>query len=836
MCPQYKQRGSCRFGDECDFAHTQEQASSHAKTGHDVPGGTNTTNPGSHFSDADADDAVLATPPPPPRRPTQALYRACPPRPRGNEQPEAWAAYELRLQRTQPPPAGYIFVCNSGTQEECHDRMLLGSVPRDWPEVRLVGACTALFLLNVQTRRVHGVFWPDGPPAMDIEPEAWGGSKKGSRKKGSRKMGSRFPAQLRVVREAPDDPMRRSIRTGDLCGVDTSTGPTSGAAATQLLRAFGVAPRRKQPSDPTLMMRAMPPPRAVPPPSTLAQGWEGAAAAVPLPPAMTSAAASAAADWACAMCTVINPSAALACSCCDTRKAADAPPMMMAADAPAPATPDAPSSPSSGGALDRALCLQDELGAQKAALLARKRAALRLSDYTTAKQCNDELRHIETQLLSAEQAVDDLMSSKRRRSPKASSPSPMELSIELSSRRSPTASPSLVRPTLVPPPAELTAAALWSECEAAAKWAAAELTAEQRNAIGKRLYPLVQQTVAPDKASKVTGMLLELSQGELLRLLGDHAAMQAKLVEATNALAQMAPPQALAQETLPLTPQTMPLSPVAEQTALLTPPASPTEPPSNRTPPAMAATAQTFVPQQLQHTLPAMAATAQTFVPQQLQHTPPDMAATAQTFVPQQLQHTPPAMAATAQTFVPATAQKPSSPRRGQPPMSAKTPTAAQPLLTAPAYSKTPTAAQPATPTRATPSSPHSPAKQAPGQSDEAFATHLTQQLAALRAATADLRRANEEDWDERTAALLNDKTAEAGRVASELDVFVKRQARKGQSARRATKIAVLKAEHAAQMTCKTTAMKSMDFVNAKHAKDQLEKIEAALSELDASS
>jgi hypothetical protein len=238
------------------------------------------------------------------------------------------------------------------------------------------------------------------------------------------------------------------------------------------------------------------------------------------------------------------------------------------------------------------------------------------------------------------------------------------------------------------------------------------------------------------------------------------------------------------------------------------------------TPPDMAATAQTFVPQQLQHTPPDMAATAQTFVPQQLQHTLPAMAATAQTFVPQQLQHTPPAMAATAQTFVPATAQKPSSPRRGQPPMSAKTPTAAQP----------------ATPTRATPSSPHSPAKQAPGQSDEAFATHLTQQLAALRAATADLRRANEEDWDERTAALLNDKTAEAGRVASELDVFVKRQARKGQSARRATKIAVLKAEHAAQMTCKTTAMKSMDFVNAKHAKAQLEKIEAALSELDASS
>jgi len=61
---------------------------------------------------------------------------------------------------------------------------------------------------------------------------------------------------------------------------------------------------------------------------------------------------------------------------------------------------------------------------------------------------------------------------------------------------------------------------------------------EQKNMIGERLYPLIQQQVAPESAGKITGMLLEMDNPELLHLLESPDALNAKVAEAINVLQQ----------------------------------------------------------------------------------------------------------------------------------------------------------------------------------------------------------------------------------------------------------------------------------------------------------
>ncbi|VEU42115.1 unnamed protein product [Pseudo-nitzschia multistriata] len=76
------------------------------------------------------------------------------------------------------------------------------------------------------------------------------------------------------------------------------------------------------------------------------------------------------------------------------------------------------------------------------------------------------------------------------------------------------------------PPAEgaLTASALAS--------ASPEM---QKNMIGERLYPLIHQS-QPDLAGKITGMLLEMDNSELLHLLESPEALKAKIDEAIQVL------------------------------------------------------------------------------------------------------------------------------------------------------------------------------------------------------------------------------------------------------------------------------------------------------------
>merc|ERR1712046_364735 len=74
------------------------------------------------------------------------------------------------------------------------------------------------------------------------------------------------------------------------------------------------------------------------------------------------------------------------------------------------------------------------------------------------------------------------------------------------------------------PPRELNAATL-----------AAAPPEQQKQLLGERLFPLIQNT-EPQLAGKITGMLLEMDNGELLNLLESPDALNAKIMEALSVL------------------------------------------------------------------------------------------------------------------------------------------------------------------------------------------------------------------------------------------------------------------------------------------------------------
>lgn len=68
-------------------------------------------------------------------------------------------------------------------------------------------------------------------------------------------------------------------------------------------------------------------------------------------------------------------------------------------------------------------------------------------------------------------------------------------------------------------------------------------TEQQRTMLGEALYPLVDQ-LEHDSAAKVTGMLLEMDQTEVLHLLESPEALKAKVAEAMEVLRNVAQQQA----------------------------------------------------------------------------------------------------------------------------------------------------------------------------------------------------------------------------------------------------------------------------------------------------
>ena len=59
--------------------------------------------------------------------------------------------------------------------------------------------------------------------------------------------------------------------------------------------------------------------------------------------------------------------------------------------------------------------------------------------------------------------------------------------------------------------------------------------ADQKQMLGERLFPLIKQT-HPDLAGKITDMLLEIDNSELLHMLEFRDALNAKVEEAVNVL------------------------------------------------------------------------------------------------------------------------------------------------------------------------------------------------------------------------------------------------------------------------------------------------------------
>ncbi len=58
---------------------------------------------------------------------------------------------------------------------------------------------------------------------------------------------------------------------------------------------------------------------------------------------------------------------------------------------------------------------------------------------------------------------------------------------------------------------------------------------QQKQMLGERLFPLIQRTHG-DLAGKITGMLLEIDNSELLHMLESYELLSAKVEEAVNVL------------------------------------------------------------------------------------------------------------------------------------------------------------------------------------------------------------------------------------------------------------------------------------------------------------
>jgi polyadenylate-binding protein len=63
---------------------------------------------------------------------------------------------------------------------------------------------------------------------------------------------------------------------------------------------------------------------------------------------------------------------------------------------------------------------------------------------------------------------------------------------------------------------------------------------DQKQMLGERIFPIVQQTF-PEEAGKITGMLLEMDNAELLIMLDDVSIMKSKINEAMIVLRQNKP-------------------------------------------------------------------------------------------------------------------------------------------------------------------------------------------------------------------------------------------------------------------------------------------------------
>jgi polyadenylate-binding protein len=79
-----------------------------------------------------------------------------------------------------------------------------------------------------------------------------------------------------------------------------------------------------------------------------------------------------------------------------------------------------------------------------------------------------------------------------------------------------------------------------SEPELTAAVLAAAEPSQQKQMLGERIYPLVNDQIGTEQAGKVTGMLLEIENFELLKLIDEPALLKEKVSEAMNVLKEHA--------------------------------------------------------------------------------------------------------------------------------------------------------------------------------------------------------------------------------------------------------------------------------------------------------
>jgi hypothetical protein len=138
---------------------------------------------------------------------------------------------------------------------------------------------------------------------------------------------------------------------------------------------------------------------------------------------------------------------------------------------------------------------------------------------------------------------------------------------------------------------------------------------------------------------------------------------------------------------------------------------------------------------------------------------------------------------------------------------------------------------------RGQPPMPSSP-KAAVPLSGEARVKSMQADLASMHHEIANLKRAQEKEWNEERAAHLNTKLASSVSLGGQLGVLtnnrkeaLNRQESADRAVQRAATIAELKAKRAAQIEAKDNAVKMADFRGAKLAKDALLQIDAQLAQ-----
>jgi len=107
--------------------------------------------------------------------------------------------------------------------------------------------------------------------------------------------------------------------------------------------------------------------------------------------------------------------------------------------------------------------------------------------------------------------------------------------------------PSQVMPmpqAMPPQPAAQQAVMIQGQEPLTATMLAAAQPQEQKQMLGERLFPLIQR-MFPDLAGKITGMLLEIDNSELLHMLEHNESLKSKVEEAVAVLQahQNKPPQ-----------------------------------------------------------------------------------------------------------------------------------------------------------------------------------------------------------------------------------------------------------------------------------------------------